>query len=60
VNEHERESLFFSAHADTRAEVAVVPRRALPRHRARTRPHWKPSLEPVQAQHADHGDTFVR
>ena len=52
---------FFAAHAADFQDAAPTPReRSLPRHRARTRPHWRPTLEAVQAQHADHGDTFVR
>jgi hypothetical protein len=60
VNElDERE--FFAMHAAEFQDAAQTPRvRSLPRHRARTRPHWKPELEPVEAQHAHHGDTFVR
>ncbi len=52
---------FFVAHEAEFQDAVQTPRvRSLPRHRARSRPHWKPSVEPVQAQHADHRDTFVR
>lgn len=59
MNEVELE--FFAAHAAEFQDVAAAPQaRALPRHRARTRPAWKPDLQSVEAQHAHHGDTFVR
>lgn len=52
---------FFTAHETEFQDAATPPQpRTLPRHRVRTRPHWKPSSEPVDAQHAHHGDTFVR
>ena len=67
------ESAFFGAHRaipvpafpDADPQDAVQVRaRTLPRHRARRR-QWKPptvspELQPVQAQHAYHGDTFIR
>jgi hypothetical protein len=59
VNAAEQE--FFTAHESEFQDAVEPPRfRSLPRHRARSRPHWKPSSEPVEAQHAHHGDTFVR
>jgi hypothetical protein len=58
---------FFAAHrepSDTPDAMATLRRRTPPRHRAR-RSRWKPPLvasgsEPVQPQHANHSDTFVR
>lgn len=58
---------FFAAHrepSDTPDVMAVLRTRTPPKHRARRR-QWKPptvspELQPVQAQHAYHGDTFVR
>lgn len=48
-----------AAHVDTVADaMAVIRERSLPRHRAR-RARWKPSLEPVHAQHADDGDALL-
>lgn len=58
---NQTEGDFFLVHEAEFQDAAPAPRvRSLPRHRARTRPHWKPSSEPVEAQHAHHGDTFVR
>jgi hypothetical protein len=52
---------FFIAHETEFQDAAPAPQaRSLPRHRARTRPHWRPELQPVESQHANHGDTFVR
>jgi hypothetical protein len=52
---------FFGFHAAPEIQDAVEPpqARALPRHRARRHPHWKPALEPVEAQHAYDRDTLV-
>ncbi len=58
---------FFAAHrepSDTPDMIATLQRRTGPRHRARRRV-WKPpvataDLQAVQAQHANHSDTFVR
>lgn len=53
---------FFAAHrepSDTPDVMAVMQRRTPPRHRAR-RAHWKPPLEPVQAQHLQDSDALVR
>jgi hypothetical protein len=58
VNAAEQE--FFTAHEAEFQDAVEPPRfRSLPRHRARTRPHWKPS-EPVDAQHAYDGDALLR
>lgn len=53
---------FFAAHrepSDTPVAVRVLQPRTPPRHRAR-RTQWKPPLEPVEAQHLQHSDAFVR
>jgi hypothetical protein len=54
---------YAGAHRDPAAgemdAVADRPRRPLPRHRAR-RPHWKPPLEPLHAQHVHDGEALVR
>ena len=58
---------FFAAHrepTDTPDAMQVLRDRGAPKHRARRR-QWKPpaaspELQPVHAQHAHHGDTFIR
>jgi hypothetical protein len=58
---------FFAAHrepSDTPDVMAVLQRRTPPRHRARRR-QWKPptvspELQPVEAQHLQHSNTFIR
>lgn len=51
---------FFATHRESSDTVIrVLEARTAPRHRAR-RHQWKPPLEPVQAQHLNHSDTFVR
>jgi hypothetical protein len=61
VSELELELAVIGAHAAPVPDAVQAPRlRSLPRHRARRRPHWKPASEPVQAQHAHDGDTFIR
>ncbi|MEO8263507.1 MAG: hypothetical protein ABI566_13145 [Pseudolysinimonas sp.] len=61
MSDRELELAFLGAHSAPVPDAAQTPQsRSLPRHRARRRAHWKPDLQPVEAQHANHGDTFVR
>ena len=61
MSQLELELAMIGAHAAPVPDAAQTPRsRSLPRHRARRRPHWRPGSEPVQAQHANDRDAFVR